>query len=972
MKLSIYLFLLVAFCSTTQSLTAQCSADLGPDRTLTCVTTQITLSCFSNPTLVTYNWSGPGLNSSAPNPVVAQPGVYSVTITDPGSGCTATDEMLIVQDILAPSVTANGGVLSCSQNFTTLSASSSTAGVTFAWYGPHGYLSSQQNPSTQLSGIYTVVVTGPNGCTSTQSVTVDTLINGPQLDTSLIVSATCSNMFSGSISINPSGGSILYNYFWSGPGGYTSTSQNLFGIMAGTYTLTMVDISGCSSTFQFLVPSPPPIVLTQTGGTPPNCFGGNTGTISLGVTGGSAPFAFLWSNGAITTNLQNLISGHYSVTVTDINGCTSSLSDIYIGEPLPIIIKSLVCENTLTASVTGGAPPYTYLWNNGNTAAAVSVPGDYIVTVSDSHGCTATANMTLPAANTPSCTHISGHILLDANADCLPDQPEMGLSAWYVKAENAGDVFYAVSNSAGYYDIRLEPGDYTITAIPPSVLYSVCIPDVAASVQSGDSLTVNFTVQDDNPTCPAMSVDLSAGTLRRCFSNNSYSLQYCNNSPAVAPGAYILLTLDTFLSIVSSQRPYTAMGNNVYRFDLGTVEPFDCEQFYLIVSVSCNAVLGQTHCSEAHIFPDSLCMPPNILWSGAEVAVRSECVSDSLHFILKNTGIGPMTNTLNYIVIEDGIMGLQGMAPPLGVGDSMLVSVPANGSTWRIEATQANYFPGLSIPVLSVEGCSTTSSFSMGYVQQFATNDADPFIDVDCTTNIGSYDPNDKQGLPLGYGAAHYIRPNTDIEYLVRFQNTGTDTAFSVVVRDTLAPWLDPTSVRPGGSSHDYQFSVHGNGILVFDFQNILLPDSNVNEAASHGYIKFRVSQRADVPLETDIRNQAAIYFDFNEPVLTNTTIHRVGLNFLVVGLWQPEQPDYHVQIAPHPLRDASWLEVQGLPEQGDYRLRLYDATGRPVREMSSASPRFRVEKAGLPGGMYMFRVDLDGAPVGRGVMSVQ
>lgn len=412
------------------------------------------------------------------------------------------------------------------------------------------------------------------------------------------------------------------------------------------------------------------------------------------------------------------------------------------------------------------------------------------------------------------------------------------------------------------------------------------------------------------------------------------------------------------------------LGNQVYRFNLGTVPAGGCSQFKVFVNISCAAELGQTHCTEAHIFPDTLCTTPNLLWTGAEVVVRSECQIDSLHFILKNTGTGPMTNPLDYIVIEDGIMGLQGQAAPLAAGDSMIVAVPANGSTWRLEAAQADYFPGQSIPVLSVEGCSNASSFSTGYVQQFATNDADPFLDVDCSVNVGSYDPNDKQGLPLGYGPAHYIRPGTDIEYLVRFQNTGTDTAFTVIVRDTLAPGLDPATVRPGGGSHDYQFSITGNGILVFDFQNIQLPDSTVNEAKSHGFVKFRVSQLENVPLETDILNRAAIYFDFNEPIFTNTTMHRVGENYLMtLGAWQPEHPNYRVQITPHPLQDVSVLEVQGLPEPGDYRLRLYDALGRPVREMRSASAQFRVEKAGLAAGAYLFRVELDGALVGRGTL---
>ena len=967
--------LLSALWISAQRLEAQCTVQVAPPSTISCVFTQVILNATATPANVLYSWSGPGgYTSDLQNPAVSLPGPYSVTITNPGDGCTSSATTLVAANIAAPNVSATGGTLQCNQPTVMLTASSTTPGVTFAWIGPNGFTTLQQNPVTSLPGTYLVVVTGPNGCTSSQTVTIDSSANAPQVTNVVVTAPACAGLASGGIAITPGGGMPPYTFAWSGPNGYSSTTQNPTGLPGGTYTLTITDATGCTSAGSIAVLSPFSIVIAQTGGTPANCFGESTGAIALGITGGTTPYTFLWNNNATTANLQNLAAGAYTVTVTDAQGCSAVSPPILIGQPTPIVIESLLCENSITAVTSGGFAPYQYVWSDGETGPTANPqqPGSYVVTVVDAHGCSASGTIVLLPGLNALCTRVTGRIVLDENADCQANLPEIGLGAWYVKAQGANGIFYGVSNSTGYYDIRLAPGDYTVSAVPPSPSYLVCLPGVAASLlQTGDSVTVNFAVQGANPNCPAMSVDLSTGILRRCFSNNAYTVHYCNNSPAAAPDAYILLTLDPLLSIVSSPRPYIDLGNHTFQFNLGQVAPFECSQFSLQVQVSCEATLGQTHCSEAHIFPDTFCVSSNPLWSGAEVGVRSECAGDSLHFILKNTGSGPMANTLDYIVIEDGIMGLEGVAAPLAAGDSMLVSVPANGSTWRIEAQQAAYFPGQSIPVLSVEGCRSSGPFSTGYVQQFATNDADPFIDVDCTANIGSYDPNDKQGLPLGYGAAHYIRPGTDLEYLIRFQNTGTDTAFTVIVRDTLAPWLDPVTVRPGGSSHDYTFGITGDGVLVFDFQNILLPDSNVNEAASHGFLKFRVSQRAEVPLETDILNRAAIYFDFNDPVLTNTTMHRVGENFLL-ALWQPARPVYHVGIAPHPLRDASWLAVQGGPEQGDYRLHLYDATGRPMQTLRSASPQFRVEKAGLPGGVYMFRVELDGGLVGRGILVAQ
>jgi uncharacterized repeat protein (TIGR01451 family) len=155
-------------------------------------------------------------------------------------------------------------------------------------------------------------------------------------------------------------------------------------------------------------------------------------------------------------------------------------------------------------------------------------------------------------------------------------------------------------------------------------------------------------------------------------------------------------------------------------------------------------------------------------------------------------------------------------------------------------------------------------------------DDADPFIDIQCVTARLSYDPNDKTGYPLGVGGSHDISPNGKIDYVINFQNTGSDTAFTVVIRDTLDMDLDVFTVQSGVSSHPYSFVMHGPRVLEWTFSNIQLPDSTTNEVLSHGFITFSVDQNLGLPSGTLIHNTADIYFDFNEPIVTNTTLHTV------------------------------------------------------------------------------------------------
>ncbi len=158
----------------------------------------------------------------------------------------------------------------------------------------------------------------------------------------------------------------------------------------------------------------------------------------------------------------------------------------------------------------------------------------------------------------------------------------------------------------------------------------------------------------------------------------------------------------------------------------------------------------------------------------------------------------------------------------------------------------------------------------------FQEDDESPVVDTDCQEIRNSMDPNDKQVSPKGIGSDGNILAETMLEYKIRFQNSGNDTAYQVVIADTLKDVLDLATLEMGVSSHPYTAKVTGAGkpVLMVSFPGIKLVDSIHNEPASHGYFTFRIRPKKNLPLGTRIENQAAITFDFNAPVITNTTLN--------------------------------------------------------------------------------------------------
>ncbi len=915
-----------------------------------------------------FSWQGPNGYTAAQQDISGLAvGDYFLSITDANSCgffATVTVGKSPSSIVLNPVVTPISCFGAC-DGAIDLVISNGVSPYTYLWNNGN----TNQDLSNLCSGIYTISVVDNVGCTKTAIATV--LQPSNLLISNTLISFSCLGTVT--IDLSVSGGTPGYFYEWSNG----VTSQDLTGVAAGTYTCTVTDNASCTKTTSINVPIINPLSASAVVNTV-SCFGLSNGAINLTVSGGTAPYTYLWSNNATSQDLTNLVFGFYCCTVTDATGC-SVIPCYVVSQPTQLVFDIVSLSNDCNSEVLSGPnqPNGSYAWSgpNGFTANTQSVTaqfsGLYSLTITNANGCTATDNYLVTLAGSGACGRIRGRLIYDEVKNCLSDPVETGLEGWLIRAEGP-DTLYGVTNAVGDYHIGVPVGTYTMKALPPNGLWQICPGGTPVTLVMPDDTVSgpDFYAQSEF-FCPSLSVSIGVNQLRRCFSNNAYQVEYCNEGTTPAQDAFVLLTLDPGLTFYSSTIPSVDLGNNVRRFELGDLGVGECGAFSVRVTVNCSVTIGQTLCTEAHIFPDSTCNT-NPLWSGASLDVRSICEADSLRFVVKNVGTGDMTTVVGYIVVEDAIMFMSAPLPLLPAGDSIIISFPATGSTWRLEVEQEIFHPYPMPLGLSVEACTTSPGFSTGFVNQFSQNDEPPWVDVDCSTVIGSYDPNDKQGFPIGYGPSHYVRPGTDIEYLVRFQNTGTDTAFTVQIIDTLSAWLDPATIRFGASSHPYRYDLNGEGVVHFIFENILLPDSNTNEVASHGFAKFIIKPRFDAPLETVIENTAAIYFDFNDPVFTNTTFHRLGENFITVGVWQPFVPEATVIAIPNPFSEETTLEVKGLRRNDALRLQVFDLQGNTVREMTSESASFNLKKGGWQSGIYLFKITQNGRLVGNGKLVVE
>ncbi|SDL77921.1 Por secretion system C-terminal sorting domain-containing protein [Salinimicrobium catena] len=428
----------------------------------------IDITVSGGETPYTYVWSkvGGGFSATTQDVSGLYAGTYNVTITD-ANDCPFTIEGIVITQPTELQATQGTVVAASCYGYADGSIAISVAGgtppYTFAWTGPDGYTAMTEDISGLEAGSYSVTVTDANDCTDTLSAI---LVGEPdELVATLdeAVDASCYGYSDGSITIDVVGGTPDYTYAWTGPDGFTASTQDISGLAAGSYSVTVTDENDCEDTITgILVGEPAELVATVAAITDATCAGFANGAIDISVTGGTAPYTYLWSNGATTQDISGISAGSYSVTVTDANDCEDTISGIEVDDPSNLeatatTVTDVSCygfeDGAIDITVTGGTPPYSFEWSNGATTEDVSGldAGTYWVTVTDDNEC----EYTLSDITVGEPTEVPMPDVQVAPADCF---------------QTSGS--FSIVNAPADFEYSLDGGDWfsytgTITGVTP-------------------------------------------------------------------------------------------------------------------------------------------------------------------------------------------------------------------------------------------------------------------------------------------------------------------------------------------------------------------------------------------------------------------------------------------------------------------------------------------------------------------------
>ncbi|MEL6356411.1 MAG: T9SS type A sorting domain-containing protein, partial [Bacteroidota bacterium] len=568
----------------------------------------------------------------------------------------------------------------------------------------------------------------------------------------------------------------------------------------------------------------------------------------------------------------------------------------------------------------------------------------------------------------------------------------LGLGGWLVRAEKEDAIFFSSTDSLGFYDLQVDTGTYEVTLLQQNDRWEICNP-IAFSVQFDtpyDSARSDFVLIPELD-CPLLDVELSASPAIAC-DVQSLNISYGNQGTSLATDVQVTLELDDLLSYISSSVPVSAQDGQLLTFDLPDLPVGGRQSFTVNAAVACTGLENQQSISsQANILPVEDCAPVDPDWDMSSIEVTSTCDGDSIRFFITNISDNDMTGQLEYIVIEDQVMVIPPTPfDPLDASQGFeAVTLPANGSTYRMIAQQVPGHPGNQFPTAFVEGCgeNENGNFTTGQVAQFADNDGDLNIDI-LTQEVLVLNTNVDLALrayPKGYQDS-IITPNTDLEYTIFFPLDSDEiTIGRVVIRDTLSTLLDLNSLEMGAASHPYDFTLYQNGVLKITFDSIQLHAGGGtggagNALGQQGYVSFRLSQKPNNALGDVISNRAAVYFDYRSPMITNSVRHVVDCQellssdcLLTNSTNYPVPQGVNISVFPNPMTAFTTVKVEGWKKLGtQFELSITDAFGRQVYQTTFTGDQVQVARQNLPAAAYFYELRGDGLLIGNGKLFVQ
>jgi hypothetical protein len=602
------------------------------------------VSASGGTTPYTYLWTPGIITGNGTNTITGlNAGTRTITVTD-GNGCTNTQNITINQPTLL--VASSGGQINllcngASTGTATVNATGGTPGYTYLWSNGQ----TTQTATGLVAGTYTATVTDTKGCTATQSFTL-TQPSALTVQASSQVDIACfGGTGSASVTIVGGTGTIGYNWTPGNPPG--DGTPNVTGLTPGTWTVTATDANNCSvaQVYNFVQPA----LLTVTPNTPTNvsCNGGNNGTASVTVTGGTGTKTYNWTPGNPvgegTNSVSQLTAGVWTVSVTDANLCAATQT-ISVTQPTAIVTSSGGQTNvncygattgTATVNATGGTGTYTYLWSNGQTTQTATglAAGVYTVTVKDANLCPATFTFTItqPAA------------LLTATA---VSQTNVFCNGGATGAANVN-----VTGGAGTYSYNWTPGN------PPG--------DGTASVTDLTAGVWTITVTDGN-LCTAtqtfnitqssgLTTSVSGQVNVSCFGGNN-GLATVNVSGGTGPGTY------TYAWVPGTGNASTVSGLSANTYTVTVTDGNNCSTTQNVVitqpvvltatqsqvNVSCNGFNNAT----ATVTPAGGTTPYTYQWfpSGGTAATATGLAPGNYNVVV--TDFKGCTVTKNYTITQ--------------------------------------------------------------------------------------------------------------------------------------------------------------------------------------------------------------------------------------------------------------------------------------------------------------------------------
>ncbi|NBV90595.1 MAG: T9SS C-terminal target domain-containing protein [Flavobacteriia bacterium] len=568
---------------------------------------------------------------------------------------------------------------------------------------------------------------------------------------------------------------------------------------------------------------------------------------------------------------------------------------------------------------------------------------------------------------------IGGQVFGDLNSNCINDN-ETGVNQIIVQV-TPGNYTTMTDNNGFWHISNIPNGNYMVIYTTMFESNQWCNDTVLVNNYNSSTFYEVNNGYQSIVSCTQPQVTVFIQSMRRCFGNQKIKINVKNKGTATQTifSPNLVVTLHPYFQVDNSTANFTYLGNGKYNFQLADFTPGEDTTITLSTTVSCNAMIFQTLCVKAELYPSISCSPnynqqgpinvngvPYFLTSNpydnSNLVTSAICTQDSAELNITNQSIvsgNAMTNWLPVFIYKNATLFLFDSVL-LADGGNKTYRFLSNGETWTIKTLQHPLNPIQSQSSSFIEACPSGINWVPNYPLQIQSQSSYGLSDEACGITSGSFDPNDKTGYPIGIGNSHNITSGQQIDYCIRFQNTGNDTAFTVVILDTIDQNMNIGTFQNLCTSHESTFEILNGRVARWTFNDIQLPDSTTNEELSHGWIKFRINQNSNLLNGEQIRNKSYIYFDFNEPIITNEVFHTINNNFEI----QENNLEEHLfQFTLYPNPTSSEITITS-DKFTNEPYTLFDQMGRAVGSGTLAGTNTTISLSNLSKGIYILKVE--------------